>query len=251
MTVVVAMAGRGSRFSDAGYQVPKYKIRARGRSLFDWSMLSLENFFDETFVFACLEGEDLDWIQHSARTLGIKKVVLHIRPSVSRGQAETVYDALHLIPSNEQLWIYNIDTYVAKGLSPIDIVGFSGCIPVFNSDSVSMSFVGFNEAGKVTQVVEKNRISPWATVGLYGFKSSEEFGTIYEDAYLKGAISMTRNEYYIAPMYEVMLNQGKLLVAPKLDAEDVFILGTPPELAEFSPLAMPPFGDMHPEVDPR
>ena len=214
-------------------------------------MLSLKDFFDETFVFACLEGENLDWILHAAHALGIKKVVLHTRSSVSRGQAETVYDALHLAPINEQLWIYNIDTYVAKSMSPVDMIGFSGCIPVFQSDSVSMSFVGFNQAGNVTQVVEKNRISPWATVGLYGFKSAGEFGAIYEDAYIKGAVPMTRNEYYIAPMYQLMLNQGKLLAAPKLEAEDVFILGTPLELAEFSPLAIPPFGDMYIEASPQ
>lgn len=244
MTVVISMAGCGSRFTEVGYRVPKYRIQARGRSLFDWSMLSLEAFFDQTFVFACLENADLDWIRHAAFSLGIRNVMLHTRPAVSRGQAETVYDVLHLAPMHEPLWVYNIDTYVAKGLNPAEMDGFSGCIPVFQSDSASMSFVGFDEAGNVTRVVEKERISPWATVGLYGFKNAGEYSAIYEDAYLAGAISMVRNEYYIAPMYGLMLNKSKLLVAPKLDSKDVFILGTPAELAAFAPLALPPLGDV-------
>lgn len=46
MTVVITMAGLGSRFRKAGYKVPKYQIEAHGRTLFDWSMESLKGFAD-------------------------------------------------------------------------------------------------------------------------------------------------------------------------------------------------------------
>ena len=51
MPVIITMAGMGSRFTREGYTVPKYKIFARGRTLFDWSMLSLADFFNEHFIF--------------------------------------------------------------------------------------------------------------------------------------------------------------------------------------------------------
>jgi hypothetical protein len=35
--IVITMAGRGSRFTAAGYTMPKYEIMAHGASLFDWS----------------------------------------------------------------------------------------------------------------------------------------------------------------------------------------------------------------------
>lgn len=41
MTVIITMAGLGSRFRKIGYAVPKYMINAKGRTLFDWAMDSL------------------------------------------------------------------------------------------------------------------------------------------------------------------------------------------------------------------
>ena len=35
------MAGLGLRFKKAGYNVPKYMIEAKGKTLFEWSMDSL------------------------------------------------------------------------------------------------------------------------------------------------------------------------------------------------------------------
>ncbi|RBL65201.1 hypothetical protein C3E98_044345, partial [Pseudomonas sp. MWU13-2625] len=57
VNIVITMAGRGSRFYEAGYTVPKYEIQAHGKSLFDWSMLSLKNFLasDSRVIFVCLE----------------------------------------------------------------------------------------------------------------------------------------------------------------------------------------------------
>lgn len=41
MTIIITMAGLGSRFKKAGYNCPKYMIEAKGKTLFDWSMDSL------------------------------------------------------------------------------------------------------------------------------------------------------------------------------------------------------------------
>ena len=41
---VITMAGLGSRFRKVGYNVPKFMIEAKGKTLFEWSMESLKNF---------------------------------------------------------------------------------------------------------------------------------------------------------------------------------------------------------------
>jgi len=46
MNIIITMAGLGSRFRKAGYQVPKYMIEARGKTLFEWSMDSLLGYND-------------------------------------------------------------------------------------------------------------------------------------------------------------------------------------------------------------
>ncbi len=45
MKVIITMAGLGSRFKAIGIEKPKYQIVANGKSLYEWSMLSLEDFF--------------------------------------------------------------------------------------------------------------------------------------------------------------------------------------------------------------
>ena len=47
LTVVITMAGLGSRFRKAGYNVPKYMIEVHGKTLFEWSMESLEGYYDK------------------------------------------------------------------------------------------------------------------------------------------------------------------------------------------------------------
>ena len=50
MTVIITMAGLGSRFRKAGYNCPKYMIEAKGKTLFDWSMDSLIGYNKNIFL---------------------------------------------------------------------------------------------------------------------------------------------------------------------------------------------------------
>lgn len=242
MTVLITMAGLGSRFRQAGYTVPKYRITARGRTLFDWSMLSMQAFFDERFVFACLAEEDIDWITGAAAALGIRDCVVATRAGLSRGQAETALEALEAADDAAPLWIYNIDTYVAAGMRPGDLGDAAGCLHVFPSTEPNMSFVRYGEGDEVVEIAEKRPISTWATVGLYGFRSAALFRRLYREAYDQGLVAMVNGERYVAPMYELMLAQQELVVAPRLDPADVHILGTPAQVLAFDPAVHPPSG---------
>jgi dTDP-glucose pyrophosphorylase len=244
MTVLVTMAGLGTRFIREGYMVPKYKVQARGRSLFEWSMLSLREFFQHEFILATLEGEDQGWLLTHANKLGIKNCKIISRLALSNGQAETAYDAALNLKSSNPLWIYNIDTFVEGGMKPTDMDGFSGCIPVFKSNDPSMSFVRFNKNNEVDNLAEKKVISDWATVGMYGFESVNTFCEIYEEAYVKGGIDIINGERYIAPIYQIMLQQNLKLCAPKLDIQNVHILGTPLQVLNFDGNALPPLGNI-------
>lgn len=227
MTVVVTMAGAGKRFLSEGYFTPKYRISARGKTLFEWSMESLRHFFDQQFIFACLADHDPSWIEGRAAALGIKNFTVAPRKSLSLGQAQTAYDAIQYGSQNfDNFWIYNIDTYIEKGIYPTDIDGKHGCVHVFKSSNPAMSFVRYDDDGQVVELAEKKVISEWATVGAYGFKSIELYRQLYQASYLDGGVLETGGERYIAPMYQLLLNSGKTVCAPKLDSSAVHILGT-------------------------
>jgi hypothetical protein len=217
---------------------------AHGHTLMDWSLLSLQAFLEQPFIFACLEQEDVDWIRSAAAASGIAEAIVATRSSVSRGQAETAFDALVHADLGQPLWIFNIDTYVAPhAMRPQDLDAATGCVPVFNSSEPNMSFVRYGSGGDVIEVAEKNPISSWATVGLYGFRSAARFAECYQEAYERGRIRVANAERYVAPLYEVMLNDGERVVAPRLEARDVHILGTPAQILTFDPAANPPFGN--------
>lgn len=243
MTVIVTMAGNGSRFRTKGYQVPKFMIRAKGKTLFEWSMESMHNFFDQHFIFACLNEHDGKWIKELSHNIGISKTTLHQRSSVSLGQAETAYDVLNHADDGEPLWIYNIDTYIEDGLMPTDIEGYQGCVHVFESYNSGMSFVGYDANGRVVQLAEKKVISQWASVGVYGFESAALYRELYEKAYHAGEVKEVKGERYVAPMYELLLKAGRQINAPRLSTSSVHILGTPEEVLCFDPEALPPSGN--------
>lgn len=244
MTVLITMAGLGSRFKEQGYVPPKFRIMARGRSLMDWSLLSLQAFFAERFIFACLDHEDADWIRSAASAVGIADAVVAKRSGVSRGQAETAYDALVHAEPNQPLWIYNIDTCVTpNAMHPQSLDSAAGCIPVFQSSEPNMSFVRYGSGDDVIEVAEKRPISHWATVGLYGFRSASLFAELYCEAYEHGRIRLAQGERYVAPVYELMLARGERVIAPRLRGEDVNILGTPAQVLAFDPQAGPPVGN--------
>lgn len=242
MTVVVTMAGAGSRFRSQGYQLPKHMIRARGKTLFEWSIASLRNFYDQPFVFACLAEHDAAWIEKQARAMGVRCAKAAPRASLSLGQAHTAFDVLPLVETTAALWIYNIDTYIERGLSPLAIHGHHGCVQVFESTSPSMSFVRYDAAGKVVELAEKRVISRWATVGVYGFSSADLFRSAYLASYPGGLVTEASGERYVAPVYQALLNEGMSIAAPKLEEAAVHILGTPAEVLDFDPAALPPFG---------
>ncbi len=233
MAVIITMAGAGSRFINRGYHLPKYLIKVKNRTLFEWSMLSLSKFFDQDFYFAIRDEQFIPELRLIANSIGISKINFAIRNNLSSGQAETAFDVVNMIDKNEKIWIYNIDTYVKKGLDPESLYTYDGCIYVFNSSANNMSFVKYDDNGLVVDLAEKVVISEWATVGLYGFKSAEFYIELYNRTYIDSYLDFSNSEKYIVPMYKNVLDESKRIVAPRLNNSDVFILGTPDDVVLF------------------
>ena len=60
--IVITMGGLGSRFRNIVYTVPKYMIEAKGKTLFEWSMISLEGYAPEVnqYIFIAMKDETVD-----------------------------------------------------------------------------------------------------------------------------------------------------------------------------------------------
>ena len=236
MTFVIPMAGRGSRFQKAGYKLPKYMIEVKGKTLFEYSINSLPISIADKLIFICLKehGEDLvtNFIKLKAKHNNIEIIFLD---EVTRGQAETVYKARNHINNNDELLIYNIDTYfksntLKEKLENRDL-NQDGILGAFidESNDDKWSFAKLNDNNNIIQTTEKEKISDFALTGLYHFLKASDFLEIAEDWIINN--KTVRNEFYIAPMYNDLIKQGKNYI---LDIVDDFVpLGTPEEVRNF------------------
>jgi|SRR5699024_2169758 len=235
MTVIITMAGEGSRFRKAGYKVPKYMIEARGKTLFDWSMDTLRDYNDhvDKYIFVVRKADDAkDFIkEHCQKNNIIQYEVVEI-DKLTDGQATTCMLALPYCNPDNSIMIYNIDTYVEpRELKYSDISG-DGHIPCFHAPGDHWSFVKLNDDGQAVEVREKQRISNNCTLGAYYFSSARLYQELYQDYYADNA-HMEKNEKYVAPLYNFMIQKGMSVTISIIDFNRVHVLGTPKELDEF------------------
>lgn len=237
------MAGLGKRFRDAGYDCPKYRIDAHGRTLFAWSMLSLRNFIKVGAVFTfVVRREDAAsvFIHHECEALGIVSPRILEIDELTDGQATSAILGGHVLDNQDDPFlVYNIDTFVHPNALPFDAVRGDGWVPCFPGKGDGWSFAAAELNGRITDIREKVRISPHATIGLYWFSSFNLYQHIYEN-YYSDPSRMEKGEKYIAPMYRQMIQMGREVYLHAVNYDDVIPLGTPAEvnafLAKESPL---------------
>ena len=145
--------------------------------------------------------------------------------------------ALDQIPNAEAVLSANSDQFVSSDISQFIQSVRSGTsegqILTMTATDSKWSYVERDSDGEVINVVEKIAISNEATVGVYGWKSA----TIAKNAInaMKTDGLKVNGEFYVAPSYTYLLNQGgKISTFCVGDVEtDVHGLGTPEDLELF------------------
>lgn len=234
MNMVITMAGMSKRFFDAGYKIPKYMLKAHGKTLFYYSLLSLADFFSPSnkFIFIVKEQDNAKkFIKDECLILGIENYSVIELDYQTSGQAETALLASSCWEPEDKLLIYNIDTFVEPHeIKPVDLMG-DGCIPCFSSQGDNWSFVKLNSENKAVEVTEKKRISDNCSIGAYYFKSCNLFVDLYKRYFYD---SEHKTEKYIAPIYNELIKQSGNITIVNLPSDKVHVLGTPEEFEKFA-----------------
>ena len=235
MNIIITMAGLGSRFRKAGYNVPKYMIEVNGKNLFQWSMLSLEDFNkqeDVKYIFVVRkEDETNKFILDETKKMGLTDVNVIELNELTDGQATSALLAEKYWNENGEMIVYNIDTYVEPNVMRYEEIKGDGFIPCFNAPGEHWSFVKLDEDGNAVEVREKQRISDNCTIGLYYFKTCKLYKEYYKDE-----SHLEKNEKYIAPLYNYMIEKGMQVNISSLPFDKVHVLGTPEEVEIFKNL---------------
>ncbi len=235
INIVITMGGNGRRFREKGYDVSKYMIEVKNKTLFEWSMLSLENFkkLNPKYIFVVKKSDNaIEFIKTLSIKLGLENINIIEIDELTDGQATTALLAENQWSEELPLLIYNIDTHVSpKVINPVDFVG-DGFIPCFNAPGEMWSFVKVGKDGRVTEVREKKRISDNATIGMYYFSSAGLYKKAYNE-YYKESKNLEKGEKYIAPLYNYLVEKGYIVKMNKINYTDVYPLGIPDEVEAF------------------
>lgn len=235
MNIIITMAGLGNRFKKAGYDCPKYMIEAKGRTLFEWALESLKGYAPVVLKYVFVvrsEDNSEQFIAEKCERLGIEHYEIVKLDHATDGQATTCMEALSCCALNNAILIYNIDTYVEAYEMKYEDISGEGHIPCFHAKGEHWSFVKLDNNGKVIEVREKKRISDNCTLGAYYFSSANLYKSLYEEYYMDDAC-LEKEEKYIAPLYNYMIEKGYPVTISFIDEKKVHVLGTPEELSRF------------------
>lgn len=227
MNIVIPMAGRGSRFVEEGYKEPKFLLKIDEKTLLELSIESLPIKSANKLIFILLEEHENQWdvssfIKSKYNNLKLEFIFLK---DVTRGQSETVLAAESLIDNEDQLIVYNIDTFFYSKTLKANILAkdCDGYIGAFEDNKDKWSFAKTNEDGWVIKTAEKVPISNNALTGMYHFAAGKDFVRVAKNAINRD--NRVKNEFYIAPLYNQLIEEGKKF---KLDiVADFVALGTP------------------------
>ncbi|HDS1709659.1 glycosyltransferase family 2 protein [Pseudomonas putida] len=227
--IIIPMAGLSSRFFKAGYDVPKYMLELSGVTVFSKAVLSFKKYFNsEKFLFVVRDIYDTpDFVARKARELGILDFEIIVLDRETRGQAETVYLASKTIEGDESIIVFNIDTFRPNYTKPSFIEHCDGYLEVFSAPGEHWSFILPKDCENVSKTTEKDRVSDLCSDGLYYFKSKCEFEYLYEVASERG--ETVKGEYYIAPLYNSLIERGKVIKYQKVELSEIEFCGTPEE----------------------
>lgn len=231
VTYVICAAGEGTRFQQHFGTLPKALIKISGRTLLEWSLQALPVFSDDRLVIITQSKHRVREKMEKAiaRQYPFSSVVWHEIAHVTQGQLETALLAKTYALPEGSLVIYNCDTYFqSKNLLELMQNGtIDGIIPCAQAKGESWSFCHIDSENNVIAVKEKQRISPWASVGFYYFKESVVFFDLAQNV-LDNAFE---GECYVAPLYQKYIESGKKIVIDKIWLFKP--MGTPEQVEEF------------------
>lgn len=235
LNIVIPMAGRGSRFANAGYKLPKPLIDVNGKPMIEVVVNNLRPKCEHRFIFLCLEEHIKQYdLELRLGEISPDSIIVPVS-QVTEGAACTVLLAEKYINNDDRLMIANSDQYIDVNINDYLAAenGSDGLIMTMTANDPKWSFIKYDENKFVTEVREKVVISDEATVGIYNFVKGSDF--------VLGAHNMidknirVNNEFYVAPVYNQLIEDGKKFKFYNIGSErdGMYGLGIPEDLEWF------------------
>ena len=232
MLLLITAAGEGSRFRSAGIAVPKPLIQVQDRSLLEHTLSSFALTPGDQLLIAVQRAHAVpeqldDRLKAAFPSVTLKWLELD---ALLPGQLATAVAALEQChpEGNPTLLIHNCDTGFAWQGDLLPSAEAYGSMAVFQAEGEHWSFgkPDPRDPSRAITIAEKQRISEWASIGLYAFQSVSRFLSDARQELRSG--DTVRGEHYVAPLLQHALSQGATVQLPRVGG--VRLYGTPAEL---------------------
>jgi dTDP-glucose pyrophosphorylase len=233
LTIVIPMAGKGSRFTEAGYKNPKPFIPIEGKPMIAHVMDNLQ-YPNARYVLIARQDHldaEPEWVKSIENTYNATFVGINL---LTEGTSCTMLFARHLYAAHEPLLIANCDQIVDGGIVPFvdDCLErkLDGSILTFEEPTrhPKWSYAKINSQGLVTAVAEKKAISQYATVGLYLFSEASTFVESAIDMIIRN--ERVNHEFYVCPTYNFAIQRQKRIGIYNISTAAMNGIGTPEDL---------------------
>ena len=244
LQLIIPMSGVGQRFRDAGYSIPKYLIKVKGKAIINHVVNMFEEI--ENIIFICnedhLKDENLK-LKEILNNLHSNTKIISVSPH-KRGPIHAVLEAESSInlskPTIVNYCDFNSLFNTSKFLDFIEKDKPEGCVFTYTGfhphmlDNTNYAYVKKSN-NLVIDIQEKkpftkDPMAEEASSGTYYFKSAELM-----IKYFKKTVALDFNikgEYYVSLAYKPMINDGLKI---KTFLIDYFMQwGTPLDLEEFN-----------------
>lgn len=238
--IVIPMAGLSSRFFSAGFEKPKYMLTAHGKTLFEHAISSFKKYFDSEIFLIVIRDvfSTKEFVENELSNIGIKNYYIVTLDENTRGQAETVAIGLKSYNENNgnylgDLLIFNIDTIRKDYVYPDLVDDSCGYLEVFKGEGENWSYAKIADDGiHVSATSEKKKISDFCSTGLYYFSNAADYLKYFE-LYSSDISKQVNGEFYVAPMYNLMIEDNKIIRFEEIDASKLTFVGVPSEYYDF------------------
>ena len=225
LTVLIPMAGAGSRFQQAGYTFPKPLIDVKGKPMIQ---LVVENLnIKANYVYVVQKEHREKYNLDTLLNLITPDCKIVEVDGITEGAACTALLAKEYINKDTPLFFANSDQFVEwdsnEFLYKMNETNADGGIVSFRATHPKWSFAKVDDKGLVTEVAEKNPISDIATVGYYYWKKGSDFVKYAEDMIEKDI--RVNNEFYVCPVFNQAIEDCKEIRT--FDIPKMWGLGTP------------------------
>lgn len=231
--VVIPMAGLGSRFSKAGYLLPKPFIDVDGKMMVEHVLNAFSNI--NPIYILIIRQEFLEkyntYLEKLKEKFNCKIVVI---PRLTMGAAITALAAYKDIDPSSDIIFADSDNIFNNN----DIVKFLldarnrelfGSLLTFKSDNNCFSYAKINSDNFLIETKEKEVISSHAICGVYYFKNINLFVESVIDQIISN--DLTKNEFYMSTVFNHLKKISNKIGIYEIN--DFYSVGTPALLNDY------------------